>query len=188
MYEKKNGIYFRGIHVEETMKGCLELLNPPSDHFAIETREYGERVVEYIGDTLRTKPELLISPTESKRALVEILSETSIRVSAVRWHDRTASETIQSVLGKIKLWISVEGYDKFVECCCCLDKRNPDQGVMCSNGHFFCSVGGSFDEAVASQIVQIQSRPENQLLCPICNDPLRHRPSRLTSHPTNSTM
>ena len=58
-----------------------------------------------------------------------------------------------------------EGY--FVECRCCLDHRNPDQGISCANGHFYCSVEQCFETAISAQILHLRTR-EDGLICPEC--------------------
>ncbi|KAL7558501.1 hypothetical protein ACA910_008100 [Epithemia clementina (nom. ined.)] len=177
---QRSGILLTGMLVEELIQPCLDMLNPPSNHFAVETRDYGERVVENIRNIVKSKPQRLIGSHLSKHVYMEIMSDTTIRLSAVRYKNEPGSKAIQEVLAKLDFWMSQEGYDKFIQCCCCFDERNADEGVQCSNGHFFCSIGSCFDNAIKTQIVNIDSRQEDPLLCPMCDDP--YQAQKLAAH------
>ena len=163
----KSGILLTGLHVGNTLRHCLKMLEPPSDHFAVESRDFGERIVDKVRTILHKKPDELIG---SSYVLVQVLDDTQVRFIGVHSSRDSATKAIQNVITKIEFWMSQEGYDEFVECCCCMDEKNLDEGVRCGNGHFICSER-CLELAVESQVVHIQSREGDPLVCPMCNCP-----------------
>lgn len=157
-----------GLHAQSLKNTLGKMLVPPSRYFGIEEREYGERVITDLKAALHRDGDAKFSG--SKDVLVEILDESRMHVVAVAPSQQERGVLFRGVLDKIEFWMSQEGYDEFVECQCCLEERNSDQGVMCEKGHFFCSVERCFATAVQSQLLNIRKRDE-WLICPQCESP-----------------
>jgi len=110
----------------------------------------------------------------SNNVRIEV-KEESITVLAVVAQTKTAAaQLVNQVFDKIDFWIEQEEYNKFVECSCCMDRRNFDQGVSCENGHFFCAVDKSQEDclavAISSQINNIGFQ-DGKVICPTCSSP-----------------
>jgi hypothetical protein len=72
----QHGLLLRGLHLESTQRLIDNLLSPPSPHFALEERQYGERVVSSLSVLLQSKngrrlitssDNVLIQPLEGDR-------------------------------------------------------------------------------------------------------------------------
>ena len=71
-------------------------------------------------------------------------------------------------------------------CVCCRDRYALTQGIVCSRGHFLCSVETCLDTAVRSQLLQIRTRDDGFITCPICSDPYDMK--TIASHVDKQTL
>ncbi|CAM9121551.1 unnamed protein product [Heterosigma akashiwo] len=165
----RHGLHVEGIHVNEICHYAKDTFQPPSKHFSIVECEYGPRIINNLRVILENPGKQQILKLSSK-VHVQILNETHIRFVAVNSrHGNEAKILIQNIIGKLEFWIRQEGYDTFIQCGCCFENRNHDQGVRCANGHFYCSTDQCFELMVSAQILQIRNRDDDSLRCPECD-------------------
>ncbi len=165
-----NQLTIRGVNLSDIV-GCIKsLLDEPSLYFASRILSYGERIIT----SLRGLETSEIS--KSKNLLVQFLPDGKLRMTAVRTKKQAVNDLLDNEIAKLDFWIKREKYDDFHSCGCCFDEFNIDQGIMCENGHFYCS--SSEDEGnecfamlAKSQFLHLSSRTDNSLLCPECNAP-----------------
>jgi hypothetical protein len=168
----RQGLFVKGLHVESIVSGVKAIMQPPSRHFVLEERHYIDRVIDSIGELIQTGDGLR-SITSSESALIQVVKpESKVRIYGVHSSLVSGGDMVRDVIERIAFWIKQEGYGMFVECGCCFEKRNFDQGLVCSNNHFYCSVGekSCFATLISSQINQIRSS-EIGLACPECCSP-----------------
>ena len=166
----KQGLVVKGVNVDDIHVCILSILTPPSHYFHIESYSFGERVLESLKDSSDWANTL----TDSNDIHIQFTGSTDIQVTAVHSRNGNAKANVKRVHRTIQFWVDREGYSTFNECVCCGEDRNEDQGVACSNRHFFCSAGQEdeccFAAAISSQINEIRSREEG-LVCPSCQEP-----------------
>jgi hypothetical protein len=183
MYPKK---------VSDPFKAMLGL-GVGSHHFAYEEMECTPRISACLKrkgiSALIKPPDVFVEVFEKVQSLKtmfdgrEIATVThGIRIVAIHSQEQrsSAESRIADIKAAIQFWIKTEGYDKFATCGCCLEERNVDQGVHCTNGHFYCSVVETSGEGVASQpcfaqliktqLSCLRSRDEGKLICPECDE------------------
>lgn len=166
----KQGLIVKGVNVNDIHICILSILAPPSQHFHIGRYSFGERVLE----RLKNYSDWANTLMDTNDIHIQFTGSNDIQVTAVHSQNGNAKANVKRVHKTIQFWIDREGYSTFKECLCCGEDRNEDQGVACTNGHFFCSAGEEddccFAAAVSSQINEIRSREEG-LVCPSCQEP-----------------
>jgi hypothetical protein len=168
----RQGLFVKGLHVESIISGVEEMLQPPSKYCALEECHYSGRVVDSIGELIRTG-EGRRSITSSENALIQVVEqESKVLVYGVHSRGVSGADVVRDVIGRIAFWINQEGYGTFAQCGCCFEKRNFDEGLACSEDHFYCSVGeqSCFATLITAQINQIRSS-DTGLACPECCAP-----------------
>jgi hypothetical protein len=168
----RQGLFVKGLHVETIVSGVKAMLESPSKHFVLEERHYIDRVIDSIGELIQTD-EGRRSITSSESALIQVVEpESKVRVYGVHSSGANGGDVVRDVIERIAFWMNQEGYGTLVECGCCFEERNLDQGLICSNNHFYCSVGekSCFATLISSQVNQIRSS-ETGLACPECCSP-----------------
>jgi len=103
-----------------------------------------------------------------------------VSICAVNYPRNVGEQIISTVLEKIQFWIEQEGYDRFIDCCCCMDSFNRNEGVLCKNGHFFCaSADEESDEGCVNAMVRAQfvniGHQDTCVLCSVCKDPFDYQ-------------
>jgi hypothetical protein len=181
--DRKDGLVLKGLHVNEIRKGVSAMLEPPSPHFVMETKEYGERVLDGLREEVERNGWICLSGSQD--VLIEFIGDSQLCLWAVHKNGKAATELVEQVFGKINFWIQREGYDNFLDCGCCCEPRNRDEGVVCKNGHFYCSKEACFEGAVMSQIQHLSSRVDSSLLCPDCKVPYKMKD--IAAHMSTST-
>jgi len=175
----KQGLVLQGIHVDDIQMRIASILTPPSQYFFVKRDSLGERVVESLKNSNNWAGPL----ERSNDVHIQFFGSGEIQVAAVHSRDEKAEDSVQRVFDTIQFWVDREGYGTYRECGCCGENRNEDQGVACTNGHFYCSVGEEedwcFAVAVSSQIIELRSREEG-LVCPDCHEP--YEMQKIASH------
>jgi transposase-like protein len=151
------------------------LLSSPVSYFLSATREFTERVMTKL--KIQYESEGQKSFSSSLDVLVQFSGDCALCVTAVGPTEASQRELIASVFDKIDFWTTQEGYNDF--------NKNEDEGVLCANGHFFCSVEGCLDSAISSQIFHIRSR-EEWVICPVCKAP--YDVARVAARVKNATL
>lgn len=170
--DKRQGLIAKGIHLAEVTMRVNNLFLGPNKHFVIQRKKYNKRVLQLIQNGLKNgnHPEF-----SSPRAYLDVeLNKSSLRVAAVESHGESALRTADRVFEMVNFWIRTKGYNQTWTCGCCLEERVSGEGLVCPNGHFFCSVGPEeeqcFASAVRSQVNQIRSR-KHAVECSQCGAP-----------------
>ena len=173
-----NKLVIRAIDHDGIRSSVKNLLAEPSNFFATRTMTYGERVIS----SLR-KLEIGEIST-SKDLLIQFVSDEKLRMTAICTKGGAANDAkvlLNNQIAKLEFWIKQEKYNDFYTCGCCYgDHFNMDQGIICENGHFYCSSGEEdngtcFSLLVMSQILQLSSRKDHSLLCPECSVPFEKK-------------
>jgi hypothetical protein len=162
------GLLIKGLHSVSIQSSVKALFETPSIHFAMEERQYGERIIASLKELMKTTNGKQ-SIARSADVLVQV-ENTGMRVYGVHSTEQPGDTLVQEVFAKIAFWIEREKYDCYLRCSCCCEDRNPDQGVACRNNHFYCSVEECFSTAIFSQINLFSVR-EGGFACPECDLP-----------------
>jgi hypothetical protein len=173
----------KGVEANYVLSLLRALLLSHPEYFLVETREFSERVMAKL--KLQYKIEGQPCFSTSPDVLVQFSGEYALSVIVVGTTETSRKELIASVFDKIDFWTTQEGYNDFHECTCCFENKNEDEGALCTNGHFICSVEGCLDVAVSSQIFHIRSR-EEWVICPVCKAP--YDIARVASQVKNTTL
>ena len=168
--EIANELNIRGIDHSGIGVRINSLLDEPSPYFATRILSYGERIIT----SLRKLERKEIS--KSKNLLIQFLSNGTLRMTAVRTKQQGLTDLLDNEIAKLDFWIKQERYDDFYSCGCCFESFNLDQGIICENGHFYCSSGEEegnqcFSMLAKSQFLHLSSRKDHSLHCPECNVP-----------------
>jgi hypothetical protein len=166
-----NKLIIRSIDHDGIRARIQSLLDESSPYFVSRILRYGKRIISNLRE-LKTSDIL-----PSKNLLIQYFSDGKLRMTAVRVKGDAANAAellLENAVDKLKFWIEREGYDNFYSCGCCCESFNMDQGIICENGHFYCSKGEEdgeqcFDSLVKSQILQLSNRKDFLLLCPECD-------------------
>jgi hypothetical protein len=159
--ENKGGrrwLRLMGTDVESIKAITQALLCPPSPYFSVQECKYGNRVMSSLCNLIST-PNGMKKFSGSDNVLLQPIDDERIRVVAVGCGG-ASDRLVQGVRKIIDFWVEREGYDSFTECGCCCESRNLDQGIACSNGHFYCSVEQCLKMAVEAQVNHIGARKE----------------------------
>ena len=166
------GLEVKGIYSDEIEARIRSLLEPPSSFFASVEKDFGDRVTQKLKELNELNPNAL---SMSNDIFIQFLEGGKVRMTAANTQNDTGESIVRRTIDRWQFWIQREGYDITLDCCCCFDKYNADQGIQCRNGHFYCSEGSQneqcFSLSVQSQILQVQFRDGYSLCCPNCNDP-----------------
>lgn len=145
------------------------LFDPPSNFFFQKSKAFSRRVVSKLSEKSREDIYETILGKFSERAFIEF-SDEDILICAIN-HKNAGNQIVFGVFEKLSFWVKQEGHDKFIDCCCCMDSFNLDQGIQCARGHFYC--GGVDDSCISymvkSQLEQIQHQ-DNTVVCSVCNE------------------
>ena len=146
------------------------LASTPLDDFVDQTQSFGDRIIQRVQAMLDKNPKAL---TESPDVRIHISGNT-IRVLSANTKKK-GKKLVQQVFDKIAFWVQGENYDSFLTCDSCLGSYNADQGICCSDGHFYCTRHNGddtscFDKLVATQIEALRS-DEQGIVCPSCRKP-----------------
>ena len=166
-------LVIRGINHDCIEARIRSLLDDASPYFVTRTMSYGERIVSSLRE-LKTG-----EISTSKNLFIKFMSNGNLQMTAVRGKGEKANAAellLESEIAKLEFWIKQEGYNDFYSCGCCYEDFNKDQGIICENGHFYCSAGEQeseqcFASLVKSQILQLSGRKDHSLLCPECSTP-----------------
>eukprot|EP00804_Cyclotella_cryptica_P000652 CCRYP_014677-RA/>CCRYP_014677-RA protein AED:0.37 eAED:0.35 QI:0/-1/0/1/-1/1/1/0/466 len=162
------GIAIRGNRFAQEraeMQIIAYLFDPPSQFFVEDSKTLSSRVIEKLREE-RSRSDIL--GKYSKRAFLDISNE-KMSICALNYPRNAGQQIISSVFEKVAFWMRQEGHDKFIDCCCCMDSYNLDEGVKCVNGHFYCGGKDScIDAMVNEQLDRIQHQ-DNTIVCSICN-------------------
>ena len=164
----------RGIDHSGVAVRINSLLDEPSPYFATRILRYSERIINRLRG-LKTN-----EISQSRNLHIEFLSDGKLRMTGVETQKQKVHDLLDNEVAKLDFWIKQERYDDFVSCGCCLEEFNKDQGIICANGHFYCSSGEDNDgECFAmlakSQFLHLSSRADHTLLCPDCNAPYENK-------------
>jgi hypothetical protein len=143
------------------------LFDPPAKFFVEETKSYSKRVVTKLSEKPRSEIYETILGKFSDRAFIEFY-EDKIMICASNHPYDVGKQIVFNVFEKLTFWVKQEGHDKFIDCCCCMDSYNHDEGVLCAKGHFYCGgIDGCIGAMVQEQLQRIQHQ-ENVIICSIC--------------------
>ncbi|KAL7533872.1 hypothetical protein ACHAXR_005501 [Thalassiosira sp. AJA248-18] len=144
------------------------LIDPPPQFFVQDSKTFSCRVVKLLS---RKSKEIL--GKFSKLAFAEFNDDTVLICASNQ--NNTGKQIVFSIFEKLTFWVKQEGHDKFIDCNCCLDSFNLDQGVECGNGHFYCGgKDGCIGSMVKEQLGRIQHQA-NMVICSICQEPIETR-------------
>ncbi len=160
----------RGIDPSCIVARINSLLNAPSPYFATRILSYSERIITSLKGL--KKGEI----SQSRDLHIEFLSDGELRMTGVKTRKHEVNDLLNNEVAKLDFWIKQEKYDDFVSCGCCFGEFNKDQGIICENGHFYCSSsedsnGECFAMLAKSQFLYLSSRADHSLLCPECDTP-----------------
>jgi hypothetical protein len=176
--EGEYGIAVRGSRdARESAVGQLAtyLFDPPSNFFVQQSKSLSRRVVEKLsGKTQSEINDMILGKKFAKCAFVEF-SDDEIIICACDQPRCGAAQMISQVFDKLSFWMKQEGHDKFVDCICCMDSFNLDEGVVCREGHFYCGgKSGCIGVMVKEQLQRIQHQ-DNAITCSICQETIDTR-------------
>lgn len=168
-----NELNIRGIGHNGMRARINSLLDEPSPYFASRIMSYGERIITSLRELK------MIEITKSNNLYIQFMSIEKLRMTAVRRKGEAVNAAkflLENEVAKLDFWIKQEKYNDFYSCVCCFERFNMDQGIICENGHFFCSSGEvesdqCFATSAKSQFLQLSSRKDHSLLCPVCSAP-----------------
>lgn len=168
-----SSLEIRGNDIDGIKARVLSLLYPPSPHFAVATKTYGERIIRKLKSD-DNKRGISIS-NFSDNVLIEFISNETLQMTAVQSKGDSAQIVLSREIDKLDFWRKKENYDVFYECSCCYESFNKDQGIICNNKlHFYCTAGDNdeiekcFDMLLKSQIIELSHREDQSLYCPEC--------------------
>ena len=168
-----NEFKIRGIGHNGIMARINSLLDEPSPYFASRIMNYSERI------NTRIRASKIDETSKAKNLYIQFMSDGKLRITGVRRKGQgvdSAKVALENEIAKLDFWIKQEKYDDFYSCGCCYELFNMDQGITCENGHFYCSSGEEeseqcFATLAKSQFLQLSTRQDHSLLCPICSAP-----------------
>jgi len=165
----RKGLLVTGLHVDAIAEKVKAAFSLPSQHFVKEEYCYSTRVIGSLKNLMQTDDgRRLVS--SSANALLELIeADTKVVLYGVNSRNKSGADEVRDVIDKIKFWVRQENYNSFLQCGCCLENHNPDQGISCSNGHFYCSgdQDACFSVSIRAQINLIRSSTAG-LVCPDC--------------------
>ena len=167
-----NELNIRGTDLCGIKARINSLLDEPSPFFSTRILTFGKRITSCLKEV--DKKEL----SKSNDIFIEFMSGGKLQMTAVRRKGEaatTAKLRLENEIAKLDFWIKQSKYNAFYLCCCCYEDFNIDQGIICKNGHFYCSEGECFATLVKSQILELSSRKDDSLLCPLCSVPFQKR-------------
>lgn len=159
--------YAQGRAIEEL---DTYLKDPPLDFFVQKSKTLTTRVIKILRE--QTQSEILGS--FALHAFIEFSKEDEIIICASNQSNR-GDQIICQVLEKLSFWIKQEGHDKFVDCSCCLDSFNLDQGLACKNGHFYCGGNDGCIGAMVKEQLQRMQHQDGAIACSICHETIDTR-------------
>ena len=159
------------------------LFDPPSDFFVQQSKSLSSRVVKKLIKKTQSEINDMILERFAPHAFVEF-SNNEIIICASN-QSRSGDQIIYQVFEKLSFWIKQEGHDKFVDCDCCFDSFNLDEGLACRKGHFYCGgKEGCIGAMVKEQLERMQHQ-DNAISCSICQETIDTR--SLAPHLSNET-
>jgi hypothetical protein len=153
---------------------------PPEDFVSAVAAALPNRVLCLIEDKIaREGPSCF---TDGNDTWVSVVRPTKVFVRAIRSAEDPNRANIEtdSVMSKIRFWVRQGKYDQFVDCMACGDPYNPDEGISCRKGHFFCCVqapaasgtdGTCFVTMLEGQLSSLKARSAHRPQCPVCHEP-----------------
>jgi len=169
------GLQIVGPNADELLaKFVSSLLDPQRRFFIADERPYSGRVIEQLEHLLGReggKEKLLGQLSDS--AFLEVLKD-AVKVCAKNGKGYRGDEIVKLVFEKIDFWVGQVGYDCFLDCAACFEARNKDEGILCPNHHFFCSVAEGKEKIscvgamVKSQLPSISAQGAI-VICAVCN-------------------
>lgn len=162
------GIAIRGNNqARDCVMGLIasHLFEPPTEYFVQETKPFSSRVIKKLCE--KSKEEIYGKYAE--RAFIEF-SDDEITLCASNHPRNAGKQIIFSVFEKLSFWVRQEGHDKFIDCCICMDSYNLDEGVQCTNGHFYCGgTNGCIGGMVKEQLERMHHQ-DNTIVCSMCEE------------------
>lgn len=158
------------------------LFDPPSDFFVQQSKALSSRVVQMLDEKTQSEIHDTILGRFASHAFVEFSNDEIIICASNQ--SRRGNQIICQVFEKLSFWIKQEGHDKFVDCSCCFDSFNLDQGLACKKGHFYC---GGKDGCIGAMVQEQLTRMQHQdaITCSICHEAIDTR--SLAPHLSNET-
>lgn len=167
------GLAIRGsrLAIDNVVASIVPYLFDPHPNFFIQgSKLFSTRVIEKLREKSTKGLYEMILGKFSNRAFID-LADQEVHICACDNPRNTGQQIISIVFEKLSFWVKQERLDKFVDCCCCMDSFNLDEGVLCPNKYFYCG-GGSEQETCTGMLVKEQlSRIQHQcnaIICSIC--------------------
>ncbi len=176
-------------NVKSTYRAIQDAIrNPPLKFFIRKDKEF-------ISDRVKNNLNAELHALKQKQVRYEFYVRfDEDRISTCIVNNSRSTKVYEDIVNQsfknIDFWVKQEGYDRFHECCSCLENKNKDEGVECAScGNFICSTtndGGTscLKVFVESVIPEIQGQKGN-ILCMMCQCPIDYQ--NFATHLDNDT-